>query len=294
MRDNLRPIEITQPEGASFEVDGYAVQWQGFNFRISMHPTNGLVLHQLNYLDGGENRSILYRAALSDMVVPYGDPSPMHSWKHVFDAGETSIGTLANSLSLGCDCLGEIYYFDAHVVNWNGKARTIDKAICMHEEDYGVLWKHHDAETQTTEVRRSRRLVISAIHTVGNYEYGFFWYLYLDGTIQMEIKLTGIVGVSAVKDGEQRPEFAPLIAPNLTSPIHQHLFCFRLDFDLDGCRNSVYEVEAEPLPIGDDNPQGTAFGPKAHCLPAKPRPSEISCRNGRGTGRLLIQIDSIG
>ena len=266
LRDTIRPLEITQPEGTSFKVDGYAVEWEGFNFRVSMHPTNGLVLHQLCYRDGEENRSIMYRAALSDMVVPYGDTDPMHYWKHVFDAGETSMGTLANSLTLGCDCLGEIHYFDANVVSWNGKPRTIENAICMHEEDYGILWKHHNAEAQTTEVRRQRRLVISAIHTVGNYEYGFFWYLYLDGTIQMEVKLTGIVGVSAVEDGEERPEFAPLIAPNLASPIHQHLFCFRLDFDLDGRRNSVYEVETRPLPIGDDNPHGTAFAAYATLL----------------------------
>ncbi|MEM7101225.1 MAG: primary-amine oxidase [Pseudomonadota bacterium] len=265
-RDTLRPIEITQPEGASFTVDGYAVSWEGFNFRVSMHPINGLVLHQLCYQDGDENRSILYRAALSDMVVPYGDVSPMHSWKHVFDAGETSLGMLANSLTLGCDCLGEIHYFDVHTVSWNGKPRTIERAICMHEEDYGILWKHYDSDSQTTEVRRSRRLVVSAIHTVGNYEYGFFWYLYLDGTVQMEVKLTGIVGVSAVEDGAERPEFSPLIAPNLASPIHQHLFCFRLDFDLDGQDNRVYEVETEPLPISDENPYGTAFRANASLL----------------------------
>jgi primary-amine oxidase len=265
-RDSLRPIDITQPEGASFQVDGNAVQWEGFNFRVSIHPTNGLVLHQLSYQDGAENRSILYRAALSEMVVPYGDTDPMHNWKHVFDAGEANIGSLTNSLTLGCDCLGEIHYFDHNVVNWNGTARTIENAICMHEEDYGILWKHRDSLTQSTEVRRSRRLVISAFHTVGNYEYGFFWYLYLDGTIQMEVKLTGIIGVSAIEDGDERPDVAPLVAPNVTSPIHQHLFCFRLDFNVDGLENSVYEVEAETVPISDDNPQGTAFRAKTTLL----------------------------
>ncbi len=265
-RDSLRPIDIDQPEGASFQVDGHAVQWEGFNFRVSIHPTNGLVLHQLSYQDGDANRSILYRAALSEMVVPYGDTDPMHNWKHVFDAGEANIGSLTNSLTLGCDCLGEIHYFDHNVVNWNGTARTIENAICMHEEDYGILWKHRDSLTQSTEVRRSRRLVISAVHTVGNYEYGFFWYLYLDGTIQMEVKLTGIIGVSAIVDGGERPDVAPLVAPNVTSPIHQHLFCFRLDFNIDGLENSVYEVEAETVPISEHNPQGTAFRAKTTLL----------------------------
>ena len=45
-----------------------------------------------------------------------------------------------------------------------------------------MLWKHSDPRSGRTEVRRSRRLVVSSIATVGNYEYGFFWYFYLDGS----------------------------------------------------------------------------------------------------------------
>ena len=258
MREDLRPIEITQPEGPSFTVNGHQVHWQKWQFRISLHPLHGLVLHEVGYQDGDRVRPILHRAALADMVVPYGDTSPMHSWKQVFDASETSFGQMANSLKLGCDCLGEIHYFDTTYLSWNGDPVTIPNAICLHEEDYGILWKHTDMHSGTVEVRRSRRLVVSTILTVGNYEYGFFWYLYLDGTIQMEVKLTGIVGVSAVAPGEHS-DTAPLIAPQLASPNHQHLFCFRLDFGLDGDGNSVYEVDAEPAPKGPENPHGTAF-----------------------------------
>ena len=266
LREPPKPLAITQPEGVSFTIDGNLIAWQGWQFRVTMHPINGLVLHQLRYNDAGEVRSILHRAALSDMVVPYGDTDPMHAWKHVLDAGEACIGNCANSLKLGCDCLGEIRYLDHVAVKPDGSPRLIEQAICIHEEDYGILWKHQDGHGQTTEVRRSRRLVVSSFHTVGNYEYGFYWYLYLDGRIQMEVKLTGIVGVSAVNDGTSRPEYAPLVAPNLASPIHQHLFCFRLDCEIDGETNSVYEVDTVPAPLGDDNPDGTAFRAEARLL----------------------------
>ena len=33
---------------------------------------------------------------------------------------------------------------------------TIENAVCLHEEDYGILWKHMDWRTEHTEVRRSR------------------------------------------------------------------------------------------------------------------------------------------
>ncbi len=258
LRDDLRPIEISQPEGPSFEVDGQVVRWQKWRIRVSVHPIEGLVLHDVRYDDDGRDRRILYRASLSDMVVPYGDASPMHSWKHAFDAGETSLGHQGNSLRLGCDCLGEIHYFDNTLLGSNGEPERVANAICLHEEDYGILWKHTNVfrPDRPPEVRRSRRLVISMIHTVGNYEYGFFWYFYLDGTIQLEIKLTGMIGVSVAEEGSPT---APLVAPGLTSPIHQHLFCFRLDFDLDGSGNSVREVDVVPAQEGDAHPYGSGF-----------------------------------
>ena len=257
-RQDLKPLEITQPEGASFQVDGQSVSWQKWRLRIGFTPREGLVLYTVGYADQGRIRPILYRAALSDMVVPYGDPSKDHYRKNAFDAGEYGIGSLTNSLTLGCDCLGEIYYFDAVLNDGRGGPFTIPNAVCMHEEDYGILWKHVDWRSGQTEVRRSRRLVISSIATVGNYEYGFFWYFYQDGTIQLELKLTGIVNTAAVPPGET-PKYGTLVAPQLNAHIHQHFFNFRLDLSVDGEGNSAYEVNTVAEPPGPDNPHGNAF-----------------------------------
>ena len=54
----------------------------------------------------------------------------------------------------------------------------IKKAVCMHEEDAGMAWKHVEYRTGHSEVRRMRRLVISFVATIANYEYGFAWHLY--------------------------------------------------------------------------------------------------------------------
>ena len=249
MRDDLKPLEITQPDGPSFAVDGNLVRWQRWSFRVGFDPYEGLVLHTIGYDDGDRVRPVLHRASISEMVVPYGDPGAMHGWKNAFDAGEWGLGRMANSLKLGCDCLGVIHYFDAVLATEQGDPYTVEHAICMHEEDYGILWKHHDLHGGTDEIRRSRRLVVSFIATVGNYEYGFYWYFYLDGNIQLEVKLTGIVSPMAVAPGD-RPEFANVVAPGLAAPHHQHLFSARLDLDVDGPANAVYEVEAEVVPAG--------------------------------------------
>ena len=100
--------------------------------------------------------------------------------------------------------------------------------------------------------------MVSSWFTVGNYEYGFFWYFYLDGTIGFEVKLSGIMATKAVHPGETTP-YGTIVAPNLEAPNHQHLFCMRLDLDVDGTENTVYEVDAVGLPRGEENPDGTAF-----------------------------------
>ena len=257
-RTDLKPLDIVQPDGPSFEVEGTGVSWQNWNFRVGFTGREGLVLHTISYEDQGRKRPIIYRASLAEMAVPYGDPAPQNFRKNAFDVGEYGIGTMANSLTLGCDCLGQIYYFDAILNDTRGGVVNIPNAVCMHEEDFGILWKHVDWRTGHSEVRRSRRLVVSFIATVGNYEYGFFWYFYQDGTIEFQVKLTGIVNNAAVAPGEV-PKYGALVAPQVAAHIHQHFFNVRLDMSVDGLKNSVYEVNTEAEPMGIGNPEGNAF-----------------------------------
>ncbi|MEP9394970.1 MULTISPECIES: primary-amine oxidase [Gordonia] len=249
----LKPIDITQPEGPSFTVTGEHIDWTNWSLDISFDAREGLILRNLQY----QNRDVAYRASINEMVVPYGDPSPNRYWQNYFDTGEYVYGRYTNSLTLGCDCLGEIYYFDATLADEQGSPRTITNAICMHEEDYGTLWKHTDIFTGMSEMRRQRRLVISFFTTVGNYDYGFYWYLYLDGTIELEAKLTGMAFTAAYP--EEGSDYQSHVAPGLGLPYHQHLFSARLDMTVDGVTNAVDEIDAVSVPMGEGNPWGNAF-----------------------------------
>jgi primary-amine oxidase len=250
-RDTLRPIEITQPEGPSFTLDGHQLDWQDWSMRIGFDAREGLTLHQVSI----QGRPVLYRAAVPEMVVPYGDPR-FRYWQTYFDSGEYLVGKFANSLELGCDCLGDITYLDATVADDFGEPRIIRNAICIHEEDYGILWKHTDIFNGSAQSRRQRRLVVSFFTTVGNYDYGFYWYFYLDGTIECEIKLTGIL-FTAAHDGTN--PHSTQVAPGLGAPAHQHLFGARLDMTVDGLANAVEEVDVAGRPVGPDNPYGNAL-----------------------------------
>jgi len=253
-RTSLKPIEIVQPEGPSFAVSGSLVEWENWSMRVDFNAREGLVLHDVRF----DGRPVLTRASVPEMVVPYGDTSNTRFWISYFDAGEYLLGKNANHLELGCDCLGVIRYFDGHVADDHGHPVRIPNVVCMHEEDYGILWKHTEQGPVGSHVRRSRRLVVSYFSTIGNYDYGFYWYFYLDGSIQLEAKATGIVFVGGGHPGSANPH-APEIAPGVFAPVHQHLFSARLDVAIDGEDNELVEIDAARIPMGEQNPFGNAF-----------------------------------
>src|SRR5262249_54009542 len=151
-----------------------------------------------------------------------------------------------------------IHYFDVDGHDSRGQTMTIHNAICMHEEDDGLLWKHIDWRNGYTESRRSRRLVISFIATVGNYEYGFYRYFYQDRHSALEVKLTGGSSNGTTLPGEE-PKWGALVAPQVYGPIHQHFFNVRLDMMVDGQNNSVFEVNTVADPVGPENPYANAY-----------------------------------
>ena len=172
-RQPMKPLDVTQPDGANFNVaDGRVVTWDGWSMRLGFNYREGLVIHDATF----EGRSVMKRASLVEMAVPYADPNPPFERKCAFDVGDYGLGYCADSLELGCDCLGHIRYFDAVLCDSRGEPYVTKKAICMHEEDMGVLWKHVEYRNGHNEARRARRLVVSFVATVVNYEYLFYWY----------------------------------------------------------------------------------------------------------------------
>ncbi|KAG0761038.1 hypothetical protein G6F60_003551 [Rhizopus arrhizus] len=268
-RKDIKPIVIQQPQGVSFSVTGHEIDWQKWNMRISMNYREGLVIHNVSYQDGAEKRPLFYRISLSEMVVPYADPQPPHCRKQAFDVGEYGLGLCTNSLELGCDCLGSIYYFDAVFNDHQGKPYQVPNAVCLHEEDDGILFKHTDYRNGRSHTVRSRRLVISHNVTVANYDYGLYYYFYQDGSFQYEIKATGELNTHVLAKDETPGGYGTLVAPQINAQYHQHLFTVRIDPMLDGVRNTVAQVDVEPLPYPTGHPNnlyGNGFQTKTTVL----------------------------
>lgn len=263
----LRPaatrLDITQPAGVGFERNGQEISWQNWRFRYTLHPREGLVLHTVTYEEKGRPRSVLYRGSLSEMVVPYGDPSSGWFIRNAFDEGEYGIGILANELEPN-DVPGNATLLPVTHVDEYGKAAVRSRAVALYERDGGLLWKHVSSAhgKQYAESRRARQLVLGMIATVGNYEYGFNWVFHQDGALEMEALLTGIMSVKGVDPSQKHhhPAHGHLVAKDIEAVHHQHFFNFRLDLDIDGAEaNSVIEQSTRTLPPGRMNPQRNAF-----------------------------------
>ena len=253
--------------------------WQHWRFAVGFNSREGLVLHDVSYFDAqeGRTRAVMHRGSIVEMAVPYGDPRPPYMRKCALDAGDYGLGFAANSLTLGCDCLGHIHYFDGVVNDSAGEPVVIKNAVCMHEEDVGLLWKHLDYRSGQAQSRRARRLVLSFIMTAINYEYAFYWYFGLDGSISHEVKLTGLLSTSPPAPDElaaggpagSAPTHGILVSRGVNAQHHQHFFCARLDMSVDdaaggGAACTVSEVDAvvDAAPAEGDGappPPGNGF-----------------------------------
>ena len=250
----VKPLHISQPEGVSFILDGRLLSWQNWQIRLGFNYREGLVLYDVGFCDAGRLRPIAHRLSFAEMVVPYRDATTDHYRRTAFDIGEWGLGFMTTSLERGCDCLGEITYLDAVLHDSSGEPHVIPHAICIHEEDNGILWKHVD-HAFGAQVRRARRLVVSFHVTVANYEYLIYWRFYQDGNIECEVRATGLMVTSNFPEGRQ-PPFGTLVDERTYAPFHQHFIVARLDLDVDGYANTVHAVDSQASPADDDDPYG--------------------------------------
>lgn len=266
----LKPIDITQPQGVSFRMSGNEIFWAGLKMHIGFNYREGIVLSDVRIDDQaeGRERSLFNRISVVEMVVPYGNPDPPHHRKHAFDVGEYGTGLMTNSLKLGCDCKGVIHYIDAVMAVSSGEAAVLPNAICIHEEDNGLLYKHTDYRDGTVISARDRKLIISQIITAANYEYCFYHTFTLDGTYKLEIKLTGMLNTYCMHPTETAAPYGTEVAPSINAHNHQHIFSLRVDPEVDGANNTIVQNDA----VLSDDPLGSAGNPYGNGFYCKKTP----------------------
>ncbi|KAL2758887.1 hypothetical protein ACRALDRAFT_2058137 [Sodiomyces alcalophilus JCM 7366] len=264
-RTTTRPYHVSQPEGPSFTTEGNLIRWEKWTMRVGFNYREGMTLHDVRY----DGRSLYYRLSLSEMFVPYSDTRAPYPRKAAFDLGNDGAGINANNLALGCDCLGHIKYFDGWLTTASGTPAQMPNAICCHEVDDGILWKHTNFRTGNAVVTRSRVLVLQTIITVSNYEYIFLFYFQQDASLFYEVRATGIMSTVPIDLGDSVP-YGINVAPGAMAPNHQHLFCLRVDPAVGGHANSLVVDESHPLPPDEaTNPFAVGFATVSRTVEAE-------------------------
>jgi len=266
-RAALAPLGTRNGAGPSVRVAGNEITWDHWRLRVGVDPRRGLEIHDVSFADGGRLRSVLYSGSVSEIVAPYGDPT-FSTW-YPRDEGDYGMGIYSQTSAVPLnDVPANAAFLTATMHDHLGRPVSVPRAISVYERDGGILWRHSDLS------RRARQLVISAQSTIDNYDYQFNWILSQDGTIAGEVVLSGIMNVnstSRMRDTahvEGHETFGHLVAPGINAPNHQHFFSYRLDLDVDGSANTVFETETHAAAAAD-NPKGELFAMGEHPLSAE-------------------------
>lgn len=244
-RPGTKPILTSQPEGPSFEISNGEVHWQNWHFRFRIDSRVGPIVNLVAFEDGGRLRSILYEGMMSELFVPYMDPTRGWSTRIFLDAGEFYPGGILQSLREDVDCPGNAVYFDGLTNSEKGAPVVRQRQACLFERSSGeIAWRHGDQPNVFG--RPARTLVLRCAAVIGNYDYVFDWKFEQDGTIRIAVGATGIIESRSVSQDSASPShdhdsaeaYGQLVANNTLGVNHDHFFSFRLDLDIDGQNNT--------------------------------------------------------
>jgi primary-amine oxidase len=256
-RPSAREMSLPRAPGRTLTIRAGEVRWHAWRLRLGVDPRRGLELFDVAWEDG-VRRPVLYRASISELMATYGDP--VYNSYYPFDEGAYGLGNYgASPMVIPQDAPPDAHFIDAVLHDDRGTPRRVPRAVAVYERAGDVLWRHASAACV------GRQLVIASHATIGNYDYVFNWVFSRDGTIEVEVLLTGAMNLMP------QTRTPDSLGPGLTTarevedqqraPLHQHFLSYRLDFDIaSDARDQVIEVDAEPAPAQSmANPKGEWF-----------------------------------
>ncbi|MED6150430.1 Amine oxidase [copper-containing] alpha 2, peroxisomal [Stylosanthes scabra] len=259
----LNAINVTQPHGPGFAIDGHSVSWANWKFHLGFDFRVGPIISLASIYDMEKHkyREVLYRGFISEVYVPYQDPTEEWYYTTYFDCGEYGFGQSASSLEPLRDCPSNAHFLDAFYADANGKPVKISNAFCIFEKYAGdIMWRHTEIAIPNqviTEARADVSLVVRMVSTVGNYDYIIDWEFKPSGSIKFGVGLTGILGMKggAYSNMDQiKGEIdihGTLLSDNTIGVYHDHFFTYYLDLDIDGQRNSFVKTTLETRKVKD-------------------------------------------
>ncbi len=257
------PIEMRQPLGPGFTIDGHVVAWDRWRFHLRSDARVGTIISTVTWRDGDADRPVLYEGNLSEIFVPYMDPARNWSTRTFLDAGEYSRGGLADTMTPGIDCPDNAVFFNGIFVDDDGRPKDKPRVACLFERYAGDLnWRHGE------EGRPKRELVTRWMALLGNYDYVLDWIFESDGQMRIAIGATGIVETRMAKSGTAGDAGAGgprddahgrFVDQHIVAVNHDHYFNYRIDLDVDGVRNSFVRDLIKEQRLDAGHPRGSIW-----------------------------------
>ncbi|URE40102.1 amine oxidase [Musa troglodytarum] len=256
-RLGLKPISIEQPAGPSFEVEegGHMVRWAGWEFHLKADARAGVVVSRVRARDPdtGEWRGVMHKGFVSELFVPYMDPTDAWYFKTYMDAGEYGFGLQAMPLVPLNDCPRNAHYMDGVFAAADGRPYVRENMVCIFERYAGdIAWRHSESPITGMGIREARpkvTLMVRMAASVANYDYIIDWEFQTDGLIRAKVGLSGILMVKGTPFSHlnQFPQnediYGTILSENVIGVIHDHYITFHLDLDVDGANNSFVKVK---------------------------------------------------
>ncbi|XP_014524159.1 primary amine oxidase 2 [Vigna radiata var. radiata] len=259
----LKGIAVTQHTGPGFTIEGHSVSWGNWDFHVGFDIKAGPIISLASIYDveKQKRRRVLYRGFISELFVPYQDPTEEWYYTTYFDCGEYGFGQSMSSLQPFTDCPPNAAFIDAYYAASDGSPVKITNAFCIFEKYAGdIMWRHTEIAIPNeviTEVRSDVSLVVRIVSTVGNYDYVIDWEFKPSGSIKIGVGLTGILGIKAGTythtDEIKEDIYGTLLADNSIGIYHDHFFTYYLDLDIDGEVNSFVKSKLETVKVKDEN-----------------------------------------
>ncbi len=255
------PIAVEQPAmppDPRIALDGHKISFGPWALHAAIDDQFGLTISDVTFDDGDEDRSIIHQGHVSEIFVPYMDPTESWAFRSYLDAGEFGLGTLTSPLVPGIDCPSSAIYIGSDHLTPTARIVSRPLSICVFSRPLsGPVWRHYEALNGLSSGAAEEALVVRSIASIAHYDYVFDWIFGPSGEIEIRIGATGIDAVKALAGTTNAPE-GNRVTPDLIAVLHDHFFSLRLDLDIDGRRNALVR-EAFKVDASRDNPLGRSF-----------------------------------
>ncbi|XP_063420386.1 amiloride-sensitive amine oxidase [copper-containing]-like [Mytilus trossulus] len=247
MKVPLQGPKLIEPEGHRYKIDGLHVTYMHWDFNINTKASTGVQLFDIKF----QKERIAYELSFQEACVFYSGYGPAQGITNYYDVS-WFLGAYTNELVAGVDCPDTATFLDVDFFIKSENRLRIKKGICVFEEHASVPLRRHYASDFHGSYSfygglGDYRLVVRSIANVWNYDYVFDYIFHLNGAIEVQVYSTGYVQSAFPLDDELR--YGSKMTSFMMANIHQHLFHYKVDLDINGRSNmySTLDISTETI-----------------------------------------------